>query len=268
MPIYDYHTHSSFSDDGHTPMNDMIEAACNIGIKEIAVTDHYDPDYPDPNYPFLLDFPAYHKTLNEVKDTYHRKIKVIKGIEIGIQHGEALDKCIECAKSYDYDFIIGSFHCAEGKDLNSREFFENRPPEDSYVAFYTYMLNCLKLYKEYDVLGHFNVIDRYTSKIVPFSYFMDLVDDILKIIIYDGKGIEFNTSSFRLNLGVTTPSNEILKRYRELGGEIVTIGSDAHRTVDVGSRFELAVEMIKSAGLKYLATYDQRKQIFIPLDSL
>ncbi|HHU17599.1 MAG: histidinol-phosphatase HisJ family protein [Anaerovoracaceae bacterium] len=266
--MYDYHTHSSFSDDSHTPMNEMIETAINLGFKEIAITDHYDPDYPDQEYPFEIDFLGYHKSLNEAKETYKGRIKVVKGIEMGIQHGKTLEKCITAAKSYDYDFILGSFHCAEGMDLNSKAFFEGRSIEDSYIAFYTYMLNCLKSYKEYDILGHINVIDRYAERITSPSVYMDLVDEILKIIIYDGKGIEINTSSYRFGLEDTTPSKKILQRYIELGGEIVTIGSDAHIPRSLGYCLDRGIDMIKSAGIRYLATFDQRKAHFVPIKNL
>ncbi len=267
--MYDYHTHSSFSDDCSTPMKEMIEAAIKMGIREMAITDHYDPDYPDLEFPFELDFTSYHKALNEAKEAYKSRIKVLKGIEIGIQHGIILEKCKARTKEFDYDFIIGSFHCAEGHELYRSGFFEHRSAEDSYVAFYTCMRDCLLKYKEYDVLGHFNIIDRYTDSIPSSSVYMELVEEILKIIIADGKGIEINTSSFRYGMGErTTPAKEILQLFRDLGGEIITIGSDAHRTKDLGYRYDFAVEMIKSVGLKYFATFDQRKLNFVKLDSI
>jgi len=268
--MYDYHTHSFFSDDCSTPARDMIDAACRMGIKEMAITDHYDPDYPDKQYLFDLDFAGYHKMLNEVKEAYKNKIKIVKGIEIGIQHGDSLEKCKKAANSFDYDFIIGSFHCAEGYDLySSRGFYEGRTAEDTYIAFYTYMFNCLKQFKDYDVIGHFNIIDRYSDEIPGFFVYSDIVEEILKLIIADGKGIEINTSSFRYGMGEhTTPTKEILHLYAKLGGGIVTIGSDAHRARDLGYRFDYAVEMVRSAGIRHLAVFDQRKRNLISLDAL
>ena len=265
--MYDYHTHSSFSDDCSTPMKEMIEAACKLGIKELAITDHYE-DYSDTDFDFELDFPNYHKALNEVKEGYKSRIKVIKGIEIGVQHGKVLEKCKVHATEFDYDFIMSGFHFAEGFELYKLDFFDNRSVEDSYIAFYTYMRDCLLNFKDYDVVAHFNIIDRYADYIPPASVYMDLVEEILKIIIADGKGIEINTSSFRYGMGErTTPAMEILQMYKDLGGEIITIGSDAHRTKDIGYRLDFAVEMIKSVGLKYFATFDQRKLNFVNLDS-
>lgn len=264
--MYDYHTHTSFSDDSRTPMSEMIDAACKIGIKEMAITDHYDPEYPDLSIPFDLDFPKYYEALNEAKDAYRDKIKIIKGIEIGIQHGKILEKCKIKANEFDYDFIIGSFHSAEGYQLYRGGFFENRSAEDSYIAFYTYMQDCLDQYQDYDVLGHFNIIDRYSDRIPSPSVYMDLVEDILKKMIDNGKGIEINTSSFRYGMGErTTPAQEILQLYKDLGGEIITIGSDAHKVKDLGYKLDFATDMIKSVGLKYLATFDQRKLSFVTI---
>ena len=261
--MYDYHTHTSFSEDSNTPMKEMVEAARRIGIREMAITDHYDPDYP---ISFGIDLPQYQKALNKTKEEYQGKIKILKGIEIGIQLGETLERCREAANSFDYDFIIGSFHCAEGYEICDPEFFQRRSAEDSYIAYYTTVQDGVLKYKDYDVLGHFNVIDRYTDRIPDYPVYWDLVEEILKTVIADGKGLEINTSSFRYGMGErTTPAKEILQRFRELGGEIVTIGSDAHRPRDVGYGFDTAVEMIKSAGLRYLATFDQRISSFVKL---
>lgn len=267
--MYDYHIHTSFSDDSSTPIREMIDTAVRIGLKEIAITDHYDPDVPDRDFFFELDFPGYYQAMTEAKEDYHNRIKVIKGVEIGIQHGEILEKCKLAAKAYDYDFIIGSFHCAEGFELYKPGFYEGRPAEEYFPAFYTYMRDCLTEYKDYDVMAHFNYIDRYADRFPDPSVYMDLIEEILKIIVEDGKGIEINTSSYRYGMGErTTPTNEILRLYKDFGGEIITIGSDAHKSKDVGHRLIDAVDIIKAAGFKYLTTFEQRKPSFIRIDSL
>jgi histidinol-phosphatase (PHP family) len=170
------------------------------------------------------------------------------------------------AKSFDYDFILGSFHCAEGKELYGNAYFENRSVEDAYISFYTYMYDCLKLYKDYDVLGHFNIIDRYAEYVAKPSLYMDIVEAILKLIIDDGKGIEINTSSFRYGMGErTTPAKEILQLYKDLGGTIITAGSDAHKPDDVKFKLDEAYYMMESAGFKYFTTFSQRIPHFIKL---
>lgn len=264
--MYDYHTHSSFSDDCSTNMFDMINMGYRSGLQEIAITDHYDPDYPDKDFSFDLEKEGYHNALLLAEAKYHNKIKVIKGIEIGIQHGETMKKCSEEANAFPYDFIIGSFHCAEGYELYRSRFFKNRSIEESYIAFYSYMLECLQQFKDYDVLGHFNIIDRYSGEIPEPSVYMDIVEEIIKLVIADGKGLEINTSSFRYKMGDrTTPAQEILKLYADRGGEIITVGSDAHNVRDVAYNLGYAHQMISSVGIKYLTTFHQREPQFIRL---
>lgn len=261
--MYDYHSHSFFSDDSSTSLDHMIEAAIKLGIKEMAITDHYDPDYPDKNFPFDLDFEAYYKALMEVEAKYSSEIKIIKGIEIGIQHGETHIKCHAAAEAFPYDFILGSFHCSSGEDLYS-EYFKTRNDEEGVKEFYDYVYQGICEFNNFDVLGHINVIDRYVGKIPNYFQYMDKIELILKKLIEMGKGIELNTSSFRYNLGDrTTPSKEILKLYKDLGGEIITIGSDAHRESHVGYMYKEATEILTSHGFKYITTFDKRvpKQI-------
>ena len=256
--MFDYHTHSSFSDDSSARMEDMIEAAYFLGFSEIAVTDHYDPLYPNRDLPFELDFHAYHQKLDEMKKKFESQIKVVKGIEIGLQK-RALSLCCEAATGYDYDFILASFHCAENKELYGGDFFRNKTIEQSYIDFYTYVYACLIDYKEYNVLGHFNIIDRYSSKVPDDHVYFDIVEAILKLIIEDGKGIEINTSSFRYGMGERmTPALSILRLYRALGGEIITIGSDAHYPEDVGYKLDFLPEFLKSQGFSYITTFDRR----------
>ncbi len=263
--MYDYHSHSFFSDDSSAPLKDMIEAAIHKGIKELAITDHYDPDYPDKNFPFEIDFSLYHQALLEVEKKYSKNIKIIKGIEIGIQHDETNEKCRKAVTDFPYDFIIGSFHCASGQALYD-DYFKTRSDEEGVREFYDYVYDGICDFIDFDVLGHINVIDRYVTRIPAYSQYMFKIEQILTKLISMGKGLEFNTSSYRYGLGErTTPSKEILTLYKDLGGEIITIGSDAHQEKHLGYKYKEAVEIISSHGFKYITTFDHRvpKQIKI-----
>jgi histidinol-phosphatase (PHP family) len=260
--MYDMHTHTLYSDDSNASMTSMVEAGVQQGLNGIAITDHYDPDYPTPEFQFTPNFPAYQNEMEEVKETYKGKIDFLLGVEIGIQHGKTIEKCRDAANSYPYDFILGSFHCAHGKDLYV-DYFNDWSIEDAYHGFYQYMLSCLHEYQDYDVLAHFNIIDRYTSRIPSYKPYMEEIEAILKLLVDGGKGIEINTSSFRYNLGdLTTPSLSILSLYKEVGGEIITLGSDAHSPRHVGYKLDWAKEFAESCGFRYYAHYKNRLPIF------
>ena len=125
--MYDYHSHSSFSDDSTTPLYDMIHSAIEKGILELAVTDHYDPDYPDKNFPFELDFPGYHSALLQAEEEFARQIKIVKGIEIGIQHGalSAFEYNITSFADKVADHSSGIFDMVSQSFCIGRIFLEN-----------------------------------------------------------------------------------------------------------------------------------------------
>lgn len=259
--FFDYHTHSFFSDDSDAPLSDMIKSGISHGLKEMAVTDHFDPGYPDPDFPFEPDFDAYHKALESVTNEFGSKIKIAKGLEVGIQHNQ-LDKAREAVLAYDYDYIIGSFHCASGEPLYNGHFFDGKSANGVYEEFYTYVFDNLKMYNDFCCLGHMNIIDRYAPEIAPFSAYDEIAEAILKHIIESCKGIELNTSSFRYNMLDTTPSEDLLKLYHSLNGEIITVGSDAHYPDHVAFNFAYAYDYLRSIGFKYVCTFEKKKPIF------
>ena len=263
--MYDYHVHTDFSDDGFASISEIIDTAIEKGIKEIAITDHYDPDYPDPDFPFDINFISYHNALLKAEREYKDRIKILKGIEIGIQHGETLIKCEKAANAFPYDIVLGSFHTICGDDLYSN-YFTNRNAEEGVRDYYVYMADCLKIYKNFDILGHINVIDRYAGHVPDYSPYMEIIESILRMLIENGKGIETNASGAWYGMGERTmPSKEILKLYKDLGGEIITIGSDAHKVSQIGYGYNAAVESLKSHGFKYICTFEGRKHKFVKI---
>lgn len=258
--MYDYHTHTSYSDDCDVPMKEMIEKAIEKGLTELAITDHCDPGYPDPAFPFLLDFDRYHNALLEAEKIYKDKIKIIKGLEIGIMEGQH-DFCNQTVNEFPYDFIIGSFHCIGSSDLHTYD-FTNTDISAFLEDFYVYVYQCLKEYKNYDVLGHLTIVDRYIKKIYDYKPYMDVIEEILKMIIYDGKGLEINTSSFKYKSNAWLPREEVLKLYCDLGGEILTFGSDSHHPDFFLDHFEEAYDLAQKIGFRYFTTYEKRRTHF------
>ena len=253
---FDFHTHTGFSDDCDISMDDMIKGAISKGIKTIAITDHHDPGYPDPEFPFIMDFDKYLPALRKSRQYYMNKIEILTGLEIGIMKGQ-FAQINKAVNSFPFDIIIGSFHCMRNSDMYRYDFSTADVPallED----FYTYVYECLSEFKNYDIAGHLSILDRYIGKIYDYKPFEDQIDEILKLIINDGKGLEINTSNFRYGTDSWLPRESILRRYLQLGGEILTFGSDAHDPAYYQYHFNDAVEFAKHIGFKYYCKFHQR----------
>lgn len=267
MDLIDYHLHTSFSNDCNVPMEDVIRNAISKGAKEIALTDHVDYDYPNLKYSFLINFDEYIVEFNKLKEKYNKEINMRLGIEIGYQpHIE--DKINQLISNFPFDFVICSSHTADKLDFLNGDFFIGKTQKNAYLRYFENVLYSVENFHNYDVYGHLDFIIRYGNyekKFLSYLDYTDIVDAILKNIIESNHGIEVNTSGFRYGLGQTHPQFDIVRRYKELGGEIITIGSDAHFTRDIFSNFEIVNAYLQSIGFKYIATFKQRKPYFIEL---
>ncbi|MDR3225795.1 MAG: histidinol-phosphatase HisJ family protein [Clostridiales Family XIII bacterium] len=264
--MYDYHTHTTFSGDAKSSLNENIEAAIRLGLDEIAITDHFEHAYSDPSWYTGLDMPEYTHALDIASVAYSDRIRVVRGIEVGMQPGDVNTEIARIVGSYDFDFVIGSMHSACGIAVDTPLYLDNRDSRATVRDYYLDMLRCLKEFDDFDVLGHINYIDRYTDGIPSDEVYWDIADEVLQLIVSMGKGIEINTRAWGLWGGAhTTPTPRILNRYIELGGETVTTGSDAHNASQVGAYLKEGEDMLRSAGLRYIATFRERKPIYIKL---
>ena len=167
---------------------------------------------------------------------------------------------------YDFDFIILSCHQVDNQEFWTGEFQKGRTQEEYNRRYYEEILAVMRQYKDYSVLGHLDLIVRYDpAGVYPFEKTEDLVAEILKQAIRDGKGIELNTSSHRYGLKDLQPSRAILKLYRDLGGTIITIGSDSHKPEHLGAYLDSAMEELKSLGYREFCTFDHMEPTFHPL---
>ncbi|NLD49737.1 MAG: histidinol-phosphatase HisJ family protein, partial [Clostridiaceae bacterium] len=221
--MYDCHVHSSFSGDSNMDGQEALEAAKEMGLLGIAFTDHLDIDYPNYDDVFLIDFDEYSNYFDLLKLNNKDKIKVFKGIEVGLQP-HVIEETHEVIKKYDFDFVIASVHIVDKLDMHNGDFCENKTRFQAYSRYFEAVLEALELYNDYDVLGHLDLVrryGRYDDKSIKYSDFSDYIDPILIKLISNGKGIEINSSGFRYGLNSTMPDINILKRYKQLGGEIV-----------------------------------------------
>ena len=266
--LFDQHLHSSFSYDSmpDVTIQRIIEAAVEKGLAGIAITDHFDPLWPDEDDLSSLDLPSYEKALLESESMSAGLLRFVKAVELGFLPGEGLNMCREAVSRFPYDFVIGSVHHSETTPIDFPAFLEGHTLETIIDNYYTLLYESVKAYKDYDVLGHINNIDRYTDGFAPEGLYMPYIDEILKIAISDGKGLEINTSSFKYGIGEHgTPTQPILKRYYELGGEIITIGSDAHRIPNIGAHIEDSMDMLVEVGFRYFAVFKERRPEFFNL---
>lgn len=262
----DYHFHTIFSGDSETPVREQLDQAISLGMKSLCVTDHHDYDVDSP-IDFTLDLDRYFETMIRLKEEYKNKLELRIGIELGLQtHLEEYFKNL--LSTYPLDFVIGSTHFINRKDAVYPEFFLGRTEEEAYLHYFQVTLDNVKNLSTFDVAGHLDYIVRYgPNKADFYNYdtYQDLFDEILKTIIEKGRGIECNTAGYRKGINQPNPGPEIIKRYRELGGEIITIGSDAHIPEDLGADFHRAKELLRSAGFTYYTEFKERRPEFKPL---
>lgn len=267
MFIADYHTHCNFSTDSDAKMDIMVEKAIDLGLKELALTDHVDFDYPDLNYPFLLDYDEYYKYFFNIKEKYKSKIKLIAGIEVGLQP-HLKQTLIDFFKAKEFDFIIASTHVVDRLDLCNGDFFKGKTKKEAYYRYFEDVYDNIKIHNNFNVYGHLDYISRYGNykdKTLEYKDYKEIIDMILKLLIEKGKGIEINTSGYRYKLDVIHPQLDIIKSYKNLGGEIITIGSDAHSPEYITSHFEDAYKALKESGFKYITLFENQKPTFISI---
>lgn len=261
--FYDYHMHCSYSADSKTPMKDMIEKSIKMGLKEICFTDHVDYDIiGNPNV--KVDYDKYFKEIESYQDQFAKEITIKKGIEMGLQ-SHILDKCSKDIREHDFDFVIASIHTIDRNELFTGDYHNGKTQYEAYEGYYNSLLEIVNSFKDYSVLGHVDLIKRYGNfdSILDDILFDDYIEAILKNIIQNGKGIEINTSSFRYKLPDLTPSRNIIKMYKELGGEIITVGSDSHNPDQIATKFKEVHEVLRDIGYKYICRFDKMKPEFI-----
>lgn len=265
MPILsDCHLHTHHSGDSEAPMEDMILRGVELGLHTMCFTEHNDFGYPaipgEPENPFLLNADSYLYELLTLKEKYADQIKILFGLELGLQPQVFRENAV-FAHSHEYDFIIGSSHICHGQDPYYPSFFEGRSDEEAYLEYFESELENILKFSNFDVYGHLDYVVRYGStRDAAYRYesYREILDAILQALLEREKGIELNTGAIRNGLKDFNPCMGILKRYRELGGELITVGSDAHAPAQIGSEFDCAAQVLKECGFRYYAVFERR----------
>lgn len=273
MILSDFHTHSSNSGDCDAKMESQIQAAIAKGIKHLCITEHMDMDYPEPpkgyedeHCDFVLDFEKYKAEYDEIHKKWQGdKFNLYFGVELGLQTN-IVNKNLAFTSGKNFDFILASSHLIDGEDPYYPPFYEGKVESNVFRRYFEYIYENICVFDNFDCYAHLDYIVRY-GKDKTYSYFdfSDEIDTILKTLIEKGKGIEINTGGLRNGLKYPNPCPDVLKRYRELGGEILTVGSDAHKPEHIAYNFEAVPDFLKECGFKYYTIFKQRKPEFLPL---
>jgi len=263
----DVHMHSSFSLDSDCSPEEMILGAISKNLQVICFTDHYDKDDVDWGQEYIFDPEHYFEVMKALQEKYKKQIDVRIGIEIGMQpYLEPFYK--ELIRKYPFDFVIGSVHSILKSDIAYREVFKGREDEEVYRITMEETLENVTLYQEFDTLGHLDYVTRYgKEKEKHYSYhkYADIIDEILKVLIHKGKGLELNMAGLKYGLPYAHPHKDVLKRYKELGGEIITVGADGHCPEHIAYDFHKVSGILKECGFTYYTEFKKRKPVFCQL---
>lgn len=280
MNLIDCHSHTYHSPDAADSVLAMCEKAMSLGLKAYAVTDHCEvnrfygaehysaaPKEYD-TYHFDLDFEKAMQENLRIKDALAGKLNFLSGVELG-QATFDLPVADKIAADTRLDFIIGSMHQVPDEDDFA---FIDYSRYDAQALVGRYYEEVLRLCRwgKFDVLAHLTYPLRYIEGEkgvkVDLTPFEETIRAAFKILIQSGKGIEINTSGLRQKYGKAFPSLEYIQLFREMGGEILSLGSDAHCVADLGKGITEGAEMAKAAGFKHLCYFKERKPVFVAID--
>ena len=270
---FDNHTHSYFSDDSRMDMDDAIRNAMEKGLRGIVFTDHMDLDPPVGMQGFsfepepqqaAIDMEVEYFGLNGAKTDF----LLLKGIEIGLQE-KSFPELRRILSTFKFDCVIGSLHLIDGKDPYVGDYYDPYDYRRAYRHYLEEFYSLMCKMPDFDILGHYDYIVRYASYpevCISYSEFGDVLDPIFKFLVDNGKTMEINTKTYQLYRGrIPFMDIEVLRRFRELGGEAVSFGSDAHNIARIGENFDWCREMALAAGLKYEVYFRDRQPRFINL---
>ena len=283
--LADYHVHTEFSDDSRETMEEQIKRAITLGLDELCFTDHVDygikKDWDEGEIEYRggdgigtpadaleplanVDYPEYFAKFSKMRELFGEKITLRCGLEFGVQtHTVAKYETLLERYGEKLDFVLLSIHQVEDKEFWTQDFQRGRTQKEYNERYYQEMYDVVKSFKHYSVLAHLNLISRYDKEgNYPFAEVRDMVAEILKLAIADGKGIELNTSSWHYGLSDTMPSKDILRLYKDLGGKIITIGSDAHSTKYLADHMDEARAVLRDEiGFEEVYTFRQMQPV-------
>lgn len=281
MVLFDNHNHSEFSFDGkRTSVERSTLAAADAGLGGVAFTDHCDFFVPamkaeyEQLVPETFDVNAQQAEIDRVQALIdgriegERKFRILKGIEIGM-HEDCHGEIRRTLGENSFDQVIASVHYLDGIDPFYGGYYEGKDWKEAYGHYLETIWKEMTWLKDFDIMGHFDYVVRYapySRTSLLYRDFSDILDEMFRYLIQEGKALEINTKSYQeYNGRLVTLDTEVLKRYRELGGEIVSFGSDSHDAHRIGHAIMEHALLLKSLGFRWSAHYESRRLVQLPL---
>lgn len=259
--MHDYHIHSCFSPDTKVSPQAMCQQAATLGLDGICFTEHV--DFHNINYPdHAVDLPHYFRTTQALAEQWRDQFTVACGLEVGLQP-DVHEMNREYLAGQPLDFIIGSIHVVDRLELCGGDFCQGKSKAQAFGRYLEVLLEQVQQADYFHVLGHFDVIRRYcdyADRSFPLSQYREITAEIFRTLIDRGKGIELNTGGLRCGLDSLHPDLPSLRLYRSLGGEVITVGSDAHSTPNIAWKFSLAKDILRQAGFGYYSYFLQGQE--------
>ena len=258
--MFDFHMHSRVSFDGHDTGEALAKAALAAGLSEICFTDHLDYDPLGKMGILAFDTDTYNAEYDALEVP---GLAIRRGMEFGMTPGNKV-QFQQDLKRRPFDFVLGSVHFVDDLDVYFEEYWSGKTIFQAECRYLEATLECVQIHDDFDVLAHLTYIAKThchpAPRIVPYEEHKALIDEILRILVAKGKGLELNTSGMD-RCGGFLPTADIFRRFRELGGTIVTVGSDAHRTNRVGQYSREACDLLREI-FGHVCTFAERQPIF------
>jgi len=269
MILADIHTHTDFSTDSDAAPEAMLQSALDRGLTTYCITDHMDWLFPLDTTMFLFDPKEYFAKLTKLREEWSDRIDLRIGVELGLRDEADVAEPVRLyyealLRDYPFDFVIGSTHCVCHTDPYYPDYWQTRTGTEGVLRYLEAELWNMEHYDGFQVCGHLDYILRYVpgNRRVSKNKLTELTDAILRTLVRRDIGLEINTAALRKNFPETNPGAAIAARYKELGGSLITIGSDAHYPEHVAADFDIAEAMLTAIGFDSYATFRNRKPEF------
>jgi histidinol-phosphatase (PHP family) len=260
----DYHMHTRFSEDGEDTLEDMCRRAIELGVPEIGFSEHWDVG-PYENLPRFFKPEAWYAELERLRALYAGQLVLRAGIEIAEPHLYPQETA-EVLGRAPFDYVIGSVHFVGKNFMFNGEYFQTHTADEVYEGYFTEMGRMLQT-ADIDIVAHFDIPARAGKPIFGYepARYEEKIRSGLKTCIERGLALDINVSGLRKPSQIIMPDPLILQWYVEMGGERLTLGSDAHRIQEVCLHLERAIEAVQAAGIERITQFEQRKARFVPL---